>query len=451
MPVQPNIVILMADDHRFGAIGSNQEFQVHTPAIERLMAEGTSFERAYTMGGLTGAVCVPSRACLMTGADTFQAVRSRQVDDLAGLQALKSELVLLPELFRNSGYSTYGIGKWHNDRPSYARSFTGGTAIFFGGMGDHFHLPIHEFDPTGKFTSSPETTAGRHATDVFTDAALEFLDQRSRGMPFLLYLAFTAPHDPRTAPSSFMEKYNPREIDITGIPNLYSEHPFDNGDLRVRDELLAPLPRQQSETQKHIADYYTMISHMDARIGDILDRLTSTGLTQDTIVLYLSDHGLGLGQHGLMGKQNMYEHSLRIPFVWRGPGIPAGLKSDRLVQHRDVLPTLCELCRIQAPPGTSGQPLFEAGSESPPDDRNSIMAAYKDQQRCVIESDMKLIQYFQLKEGKSELVYEQLFNLDSDPFETRNLAFSPAFKPELSRLREALKSLQQECQDPLLQ
>ncbi len=451
MPVQPNIVIMIADDHRFGAIGSKQESQVHTPAIERLMAEGTSFERAYTMGGLTGAVCVPSRACLMTGADTFHAVQGRQVDDLAGLQVLNSELTLLPELFRNLGYNTFGIGKWHNDQPSFARSFTEGQAIFFGGMGDHFDLPIHAFDPSGKYALSPETTAGRHATDVFADAALDFLAQEGNPEPFLLYLAFTAPHDPRTAPSSFVQKQNAKEIDITGIPNLYPEHPFDNGDLSVRDELLAPLPRQHSETLEHMADYYAMISHMDARIGDILDCLTRTGLAQNTIVLYLSDHGLGLGQHGLMGKQNMYEHSLHIPFVWRGPGIPTGLKSDRLVQHRDVLPTLCELCRIQVPPGTSGLSLFEAGSESRPDDRKSIMAVYKDQQRCVIESDLKLIQYFQNKAGKSELVYEQLFSLESDPFETRNLAFSPAFKLDLSRLRETLSALQQECQDPLLQ
>ena len=449
IPAPPNIVVLMADDHRFGAIGANLEAQVWTPTLDRLMREGTSFERAYTMGGLTAAVCVPSRACLMTGCNTFQSVVGTQVDDSLGLQTLHPGRKLLPEVFRDAGYRTFGIGKWHNDPASFSRAFSGGDAIFLGGMGDHFNLPVHAFDPGGQYTAPGGSTSGRHATDVFVDAALDFLHGQNKATPFFLYLAFTAPHDPRTAPAPYADWYSPDKIDITGFPNLYPEHPFDNGDLAVRDELLAPLPRQPAETQRHLADYYAMISHMDAGMGTILEGLAETGHADNTILLYLSDHGLSLGQHGLMGKQNLYEHSLRIPCLWRGPGIPAGRKSSRLVQQSDILPTLCSLAGIQSPAGVDGQPLFAAAAEDAAEDRTAILAVYKNLQRCVIERDRKLIQYFEHRNGKAALSYEQLFDLQADPFETVNLAFAPAYGGELMRLRRVLRALQAECSDPL--
>lgn len=451
MPSQPNIIILMADDHRFGAIGSNLEPQVITPTLDQLIKEGSSFERAYTMGGLTAAVCVPSRACLMTGVHTFDAVCSRQVDDNPMLQTLNPEMQLLPEVFRNAGYETFGTGKWHNDPSSFNRAFSGGDAIFFGGMGDHFRLPIHEYDPSAAYTAPTGTTSGIHATDVFVEAGKDFLRRQDETRPFLLYMAFTAPHDPRTAPIQFAEYYSPVEIDITNFPNLFPEHPFDNGDLKVRDELLAPLPRQQTKTREHLAEYYAMISHMDKGIGDILDCLSETGLAENTLVLYMSDHGLSLGQHGLMGKQNMYEHSLRIPCIWSGPGIPAGVRSRRLVQHTDILPTLCNLTGVKPPHGLSGVPLFDSGLETTQQGRAAALAVYKNIQRCVIESDLKLIQYYKIQSGKAELTFEQLFHLEDDPFETNNQSFSPSFQTDLSRLQEVLKTLQEECKDPLLE
>lgn len=451
MPVQPNVIVLIADDHRFGAMGANLESQVRTPTLDRLMREGTSFERTYTMGGLTAAVCVPSRACLMTGRHTFEAVVGRQVEDYADLQTLRPELKLLPEVFRDAGYRTFGIGKWHNDPASFNRAFHGGEAIFFGGMGDHFDLPLHTYAPSGAYAAPAGSTGGRHATDVFVDAALDFLRDPDETAPFFLYLAFTAPHDPRTAPAAYADWYSPEHIDVTRFPNLYPEHPFDCGDLDVRDELLAPRPRRPGETQRHLADYYAMISHMDARIGDLLDCLAETGQADHTILLYLSDHGLGLGQHGLMGKQNLYEHSLRIPCLWRGPGIPAGRQSHRLVQHMDILPTLCGLTGMQSPPGAYGQSLFDAAGEESREGRSAILSVYKNLQRCVVEHDRKLIQYFEDQDGRAVLSYEQLFDLQTDPFETCNLAFAPGYGGELVRLRNVLRALQEECGDPLLQ
>lgn len=445
-----NIVILMADDHRFGSIGSTLETQVQSPNLDLLIRNGTSFERAYSMGGLTAAVCVPSRACLMTGVNTFEAVCSRQVDDSPGLQTLNPGTLLLPEIFCQAGYDTFGIGKWHNDPFSFNRAFTGGEAIFFGGMGDHFNLPIHDYDVSGAYSTPPSSTAGHHATDVFVESGMQFLRQRDEGKPFLLYISFTAPHDPRTAPNPHADSHSPEEIDITIFPNLYPEHPFDNGDLTVRDELLAPLPRQLADTRRHLSEYYAMISHLDARIGDLLACLTETGLADNTIVLYLSDHGLGLGQHGLMGKQNLYEHSLRIPCVWRGPGIPAGVKSSQLVQHMDILPTLCKLTGIQPHRELTGLPLFSDGLESPNQSRTAALSVYKNLQRCIVEHDLKLIQYYGYSGGKAELAYEQLFQLDVDPFETQNLTFTPSYQSEIIRLRDVLRNKQEEVADPLL-
>lgn len=450
MQTRPNIVILMADDHRFGAMGSGIETQVITPYLDALAREGTSFERTYTMGGLTGAVCVPSRACLMTGSGAFDAVCSRRIDDIVGLRRLRPDLETLPQVFRNAGYLTHGIGKWHNDKESFSRSFSSGEAIFFGGMGDHFRLPLHAFDPTGVYASPGGALSGRHATDVFADAGVQFLDRQEANSPFLLFIAFTAPHDPRTAPGSFAEMYRPERLDTSIFPNLYAEHPFDNGDLEVRDEKLAPLPRTLPETRRHLADYYAMTSHMDAGIGAILECLDRNGMAEDTIVLYLSDHGLALGQHGLMGKQNMYEHSLRIPCVWRGPGIPANSRDQRLAQHSDVLPTLCKLANVSAPSEAQGMDLFaEAASESL-SSRPAILAAYKNQQRCVIEDRFKLVQYFRSGLEGTEMFFEQLFDLAADPYEVDNRAFNPDHAEVLTRLRRNMRDLRVSSNDPYL-
>ena len=351
MSQRPNILFMIADDHRFDAIRARGNPVVQTPTLDRLMSQGTCMTHTYIMGSTSGAVCMPSRGMLLTGRSLFHAADQ---GDGPWKYPIPDRYPLLPELFRQAGYTTYGIGKWHNERHTFARCFDNGSKIFFGGMSDHDQVPVYDFDPTGEYPAEKQYPGEKFSTELFGDAAIEFLNNYQDDEPFFLYTSFTAPHDPRTPPPEFT--YPPDDIPVP--ENFLTEHPFDNGELEVRDELLAPHPRTPAVVQQHIADYYGMISHLDAKIGQILEVLENNGYAENTIVVYTVDHGLAVGQHGLMGKQNLYEHSMRVPLIVRGPGIPANEQRSPLCYMYDINPTLCEMVGIDVPETVEGQSLL---------------------------------------------------------------------------------------------
>src|SRR5262249_22785817 len=147
---------------------------------------------------------------------------------------------------------------------------------------------VRERTPDGKGHTEPAVVE-HHATELFADAAVDFLKQYNDANPFLMYVAFTSPHDPRTPPKEFLDRYPPENIALP--PNFAPEHSCDNGTLRGRDEELAPFPRPPAVVQRHIAEYYGMITHLDAQIGRILQALEETGRAENTIVVYTADHG----------------------------------------------------------------------------------------------------------------------------------------------------------------
>jgi arylsulfatase A-like enzyme len=230
---------------------------------------------------------------------------------------IPDQLPTMPQLLREAGYRTHAIGKWHNDSASFARSFDGGEMLMFGGMSDHDGVPVRPFDASGAYPDEAVERADGFSTDLFADAAIRFLEVQRGEQPFLLYVAFTAPHDPRTPPERWL--CDPETVSLP--PNALPVHPFDNGEMQVRDERLEAWPREPEAVRRHIADYYGMVAHLDDRIGSILSALEAQGLAEDTIVVYSADHGIALGQHGLMGKQSLYAHSTHVPLLMAGPGI----------------------------------------------------------------------------------------------------------------------------------
>ena len=399
------------------------------------------------MGGLTGAVCVPSRACLHTGAHVFNASAGQEMSDHQGLMTLPSTMPLLAEQFRAAGYQTFATGKWHNDRAAFARSFGAAENIFFGGMCDHHAVPLHQYDPDGLYPQAAARQGDGFSTDLFADAAQRFLQQHAGAEPFFLYLSFTAPHDPRTPPPRYAHAYDACTIDVP--PNFAADHPFDNGELRCRDEELAAHPRTVAEVQRHIADYYGMISHMDARIGTVLDTLAAQGFAENTIVVYMADHGIAIGQHGLLGKQNMYDHSIRVPMILRGPGIPANRQSDALLYAYDIHATLLELCGLESAAQADSRSLVPVLNGTSDTGRASVYSLYRDVQRAVTDGEWKLIRYYQsaLTGAGSERL--QLFNLVDDPWEIKNRAEEPAMRGILTQSAAALTDWMARVGDPL--
>ncbi|CAH1659761.1 Arylsulfatase A-like enzyme [Hyphomicrobiales bacterium] len=454
----PNIVVLIADDHRYESIGCNGNSEVETPNLDGLARRGVSFDGAHCQGGMHPAVCVPSRASFLTGRNIFASAVDPTGDDYeASAFAIPAALETFPQRLRAEGYVTHAIGKWHNDKEAFARSFSSGDRLMFGGMSDHDRVPLRRHDPKGNFPESEIYYEDGLSTDLFRDSALDFLRERSSDQPYCLYVAFTAPHDPRTPPDAYM-----RTGDTVSLPaNFLPIHPFDNGEMLVRDELLEALPRPADAVRQHIADYYGMITHLDAAVGAILKALADNGDDANTIVVYTADHGLALGQHGLMGKQNLYEHSLHIPLIIAGPDLPQGQRVPHLVWHADTSATLLELAGCPMDPMAEGRSLLPIMGDPDADWRGTFAAAYRLSQRMIRDGRYKLIRYIDqvpLARGPYRADNtpsrgsrtEQLFDLAVDPAETVNLTALPAYAAHRERLARALDAWQLNVGDPLL-
>ncbi len=458
MRTRPNIVLIIADDHRYQSIGANGESEVQTPHLDALAARGTVFDQAHCQGSMHPAVCVPSRASLMTSRNIFTSSVDPTGSGYNGVAfAIPPTLETFPQRLRAAGYHTHAVGKWHNDGPTFARSFTSGERNMFGGMSDHDRVPLRPYDPTGAFPVESIHYEEGFSTDLFRDAAVDFLENAPSDQPFCLYVAFTAPHDPRTPPEAY--KVDPAGVSLP--PNAQAMHPFDNGDMLVRDEQLEAMPRPADAVRQHLADYYGMIAHLDAAVGKIVATLEATGHAEDTVVVYTADHGLALGQHGLMGKQNLYEHSLHVPLILAGPDIPAGQRHGQLVWHADTSTTLLDIAGVEPDPASEGRSLLPILQGNPQWERRMFAAGYRATQRMMRDERYKLIRYFPTTEAGTGVLEaespatpgsrtEQLFDLDADPWETVNLACVPELQAVRDRLAEALVRWQTEAGDPFL-
>ncbi len=434
-----NVVVLYTDDQRHNTIAALGNDVIVTPNMDRLVREGIAFTHAHTMGGMHGALCVPSRAMLMTGRPLFSLLGSGN--------SIPPDHTMMPELFREAGYATFATGKWHNDRASFARAFGGAGHVFFGGMhgpgeGGHEAPLLNAFDSTGTYAQEDRRQVPGFSSTLYADAAIDFL-HRPHNDPFFLYVSFTSPHDPRTPPTPFDQWYDAGSMTLP--PNYTPEHPFDNGELRVRDEMLRDHPRTEQIAREELATYYGMISEVDAQIGRILDALDALDLRRRTLVVFAGDNGLAVGSHGLLGKQNLYEHSMRVPLAFAGPGVPHNELRDGLVYIHDIFPTVAALAGLEAPPTVEGHSLIPFIENAAAPARDAVFYAYRDLQRGVRTNDnWKLIQY--QVEGKRT---DQLFDLSSDPYEIRNLADDPSYADRLEAMEAKLKQISLDFDDPL--
>jgi len=390
---------------------------------------------------------MPSRAMLMSGRTLFHIEQEGR--------AIPDEHTTLGECMQSAGYTTFGTGKWHNGRPSYSRSFSCGAEISFDGMADHWNVPVYHFDDTGAYSSTcpiavdfmasnelferqcDHVVGGTHSTDLFTDAAIDFVHSHDATHPFFMYVSLMAPHDPRTMPKRFLDLYDPVTIELP--ENFSPEHAIDTGALKVRDEMLAAFPRDPGEIKRHIAEYYAMISHLDEALGRLLAALEEKGELDNTIIVFSGDNGLAVGQHGLMGKQNLYDHSVRVPLIFAGPGIPQGEQRDALVYLLDIFPTLCDLTGTDIPASVEGHSLKPCIDDPSQEPRDTLYLAYTECIRGVSDGRHKLIEY---ATGDT-----QLFNLENDPLEMENLAEQDAAADTLASMRSQLTALADQWDD----
>ena len=244
-------------------------------------------------------------------------------------------------------------------------------------------------------------------------------------------------------PPEYQAAYPATDVDLP--PNFLTQHPFDNGEMNIRDEWLAATPRNPKVIRKHLAKYHAMITHLDVNINKVLRALQDKGLADNTIIVFTSDNGLALGQHGLMGKQNIYEHSVQVPLIITGPGIPANVTRSGLCYLIDLYPTLCDLVGLATPATVQGKSLMPAiKSNEDVALRAQLVFAYKHFQRGIIRDRWKLMEYN--VDGEK---HTQLFDLIADPFETTNLAAAPEQQATARRLRRRMQKEMKASHDPV--
>jgi choline-sulfatase len=256
-----------------------------------------------------------------------------------------------------------------------------------------------------------------------------------------MYVGFNAPHDPRQAPQEYLDMYPVEKISVP--PNFLPEHPFDQGEHKTRDELLAPFPRTEYDVRVHRREYYAIITHMDAQIGRIFDALKASGKADNTYVIVTADHGLAVGEHGLMGKQNQYECSMRMPLIIAGPNIKPGKRVDEMVYQHSMYATTCDLAGVAIPKHVefpSLAPMLHSDSPQPIND--AMYGRLTELQRSIRTKSHKLIFYPHLNRY-------QVFDLEKDPWEMHDLVDDPAYVGVKKDLIQKLKAKQKELGDPM--
>jgi len=375
---QTNIVFIESDDQSNQALGAYGNQAMVTPNLDSLAEEGVSFMNAYNMGCWSPAVCIPSRTMLFYGQTLW---RSQKINKENAPKAF-------PEILRENGYTTYMTGKWH----AWGKN------------------PKEIFDATGSIQPGQLKTynskAG-HITDITGNEAVQYIEDYKSKKPFFLYVAFNAPHVPRQTTQNYYDLYPAKDMVLP--PSVVNGEPLNkNVKYQYTND-----PLSSKTMQNRVQQNNAMVSHMDDRIGDIISALKEKGIYDDTIIIFMSDHGINFGENGVAGKVCLYEPSVTAPLIIKAPKIESNSKITDRIYLQDINPTLLEMVGLNVDPIVEFESLLPLiSNEGKP--RESIYLAMFDDQRGIISDNEKLILY-----PKTGVI--EHYNLKKDPWETNNL------------------------------
>ena len=442
---KPNILFIFADDQCFETLRSLGCDEIHTPNLDRLVKNGVTFTHAYNQGAWHGAVCVSSRTMLNTGLFLWKA---RDIEPKLEREVKAGRF--WSQYMMRAGYETYMSGKWHvkgiepddifdhvrDVRPGMPNQTPEGYNRPIEGQPDLWSPWDKKFGGFWK--------GGKHWSEVLGDHAEDFLDNAGKSYkPFFMYLAFNAPHDPRQSPKEYVDKY---PLDKVKVPeNFLPEYPYKDSigcSAKLRDEKLAPFPRTKYAVKVNRQEYYAITTHMDNEVGRILDALDASGMADNTYIFFSADHGLAVGHHGLMGKQNLFDHSLRVPLMVCGPDVPKDKKLKAPVYLQDIMASSLDLAGVDKPSHVQFKSLMPVVAGKRAGSYDAIYGGYLAVQRAVIMDDHKLLLYPAYKKVL-------LFNLADDPDEMKDLARDAKNKPLIKKLFARLLRLQKETGDTL--
>ncbi|GIZ09785.1 sulfatase-like hydrolase/transferase [Flavobacterium sp. UMI-01] len=448
---RPNFLFVLVDDQSpFDLKIYNAKSILDTPNIEKLAKEGVVFDGARHMGAAIGGVCTPSRHMIMSGRSLWHLPASsghKNVNEPIGL-----EQQTIGAVFNRAGYKTMRTCKKGNSFAAANQQFT----------------VVRDATKRG---GTEESGSAWHAKQV-----LEYLAEREQGKekdPFFIYFGFSHPHDTRDGTPELLAKYGAtNHKDKTSLPpsnpkqpqlpdNYLSKHPFFHGHVNLRDEESVSgvwKNRDEQTIRNEVGREFACSENVDIQLGKVLKKLKAMGELENTYIIYTADHGIAIGRHGLMGKQNLYEHSWRVPFIVKGPGIKPGKRVEGNIYLLDVLPTLCDLAGIEIPKTVEGKsfvPVLKGEKQVVRDVMYGVYAGgSKPGMRTVKKGDWKLIKYDVMDGTVRET---QLFNLKENPNEylpehhkkgemETNLATNPKYAKKLAEM-EALLAEQMKAHD----
>ena len=450
---RPNFLFVLVDDQSpFDLKQYDANSILETPNIDKLAASGMVLEDVRHMGAMIGGVCTPSRHMIMSG---------RTLWNLPPIKKHKSpncpdslELQTIGAVFNNAGYKTMRTCKEGNSYPKANAQFT-------------------VVKDAKKREGTEEGGSAWHAKQV-----LNYLEDRENSKekdPFFIYYGFSHPHDTRDGTPELLAKYGAvNHRDKNSLPptnkkqpelqeNYLPEHPFFHGFPRLRDEERVSgvwKNRDEQTIRNELGREYACSENIDIQLGKVLDKLEQTGEIDNTYVIYTSDHGIAIGRHGLMGKQNLYEHSWRVPFIIKGPGIKEGTRSKGNVYLLDILPTLCDLANIKIPKTVQGKSFKSVLNDKENSIRDVMYGVFcggtKPGMRTVKKGDWKLIKYDMMN---GDIRKTQLFNLAENPHEylaehqqagemETNLANNPKYADKLKEMEAILLEEMKKNKDP---
>ncbi|MGJ8696287.1 MAG: sulfatase-like hydrolase/transferase [Verrucomicrobiaceae bacterium] len=451
---RPNILFIIADDQ------SPQDLKIYnprsvldTPVLSKLAAEGMVLDGAHHMGSFSGAVCTPSRHMVMCGRTVWHLPNATKlVGD--GLCPEGVEKNTMAAVFNRAGYDTMRTCKRGNSYADANKQFT----------------VVRDATKRG---GTEESGSGWHAKQV-----LDYLNEREAAKdedPFLIYFGFSHPHDVRDGTPELLEKYGAvNHTDRENLPpanekqpqlpiNYLPKHPFEHGHPNLRDEVAVKgvwEKRDERTIRNEIGREFACSENIDIQIGKVLAKLEAMGELENTYIVYTADHGMAIGRHGLQGKQNLYEHTWKVPFIVKGPGVKAGARAEGNIYLLDVLATLCDFAGIDAPSSNEGLSFLPVLKGEKEVMRDVLYGTYsggtKPGMRSVKKGDWKLIKYDVL-DGKVRET--QLFNLKENPHEYLaehgkddsklvNLAGDPAHVGKLAEMEALLLEEMRRLNDP---
>ncbi len=403
-----NVVFLLADSQRFDTIHELGNGTIRTPNLDHLVKTGFSFTNCFA--------CDPwnwgSRASLLTGCNNIHAGVRR------GDRTINVQWPLWPEIMQAVGYNTFFTGRWLDTVEPRNRGFK--TVRF----------PVRTEDGPHELSFATETgkTSG-FSSNLFTDAAVEFIRSKPEP-PFFLYVSYMAPHRPWTPPGEYAKMYRPDKI---SLPKNFMEQPaLDSAILGAGGQGTPAKALKPDFVRGETALYYGMISQLDEQIGRILNELKKAKLEEDAIVIFASDCGVPIGSHGLFERESLYDECLRVPLVIRArERALAGFRSPSLCQLQDLVPTVCDLVGMPAPNGINGLSLTPMLTKPSVELRDEVFAGFGESQQMVRTREWKLIDY-------SKANKKQLFHIDSDPEEMKDLSGGDANKKTIELLMSKL-------------